>query len=79
MLGFMCHWWAYLSLNIIQFRNISMKNSYVITCNHGEKSLFQEPLHYEGPFLCDKGYNSLSDKMDNLMNLEYQLNVFSIN
>ena len=56
-----------------------MKNSYVITCNHGEKSLFQEPLHYEGPFLCDKGYNSLSDKMDNLMNLEYQLNVFSIN
>ena len=46
----MFHWWACLSLNIIQFTNISMKNSYVIPCENGEKNVFQEPYTMKDPF-----------------------------
>ena len=44
----MFHSWACLSLNIMQFTNISTKNSYVTTCDNGEKNVFQEPYTMTG-------------------------------
>ena len=50
-----------------------MKNFYVITCNHGKNNLVKDPYTIKDPF-CD----SLSDTINHLMNLVYQVNVFSI-
>ena len=34
----------------MQFTNISMKNSYVITSDNGEKNVFQEPYTMKDSF-----------------------------